>query len=186
VYFLEQGELADAAVRLEGAAVASSPQAPDLRARVQARRQEWQRQARLAPPDRIPPPSAEDPWDEVPGWNRAVPGRVVEDEGGRRLVGHPASPGRASGPARLVRTAEDFARFQRGDVLVAPIASPAWTVLLPLAAGLVTDVGGAASHCSLVAREYAIPAVMATGIATQVIRDGQLIRLDGSRGVVYL
>jgi pyruvate,water dikinase len=60
------------------------------------------------------------------------------------------------------------------------------TVLLPLAAGLATDVSGTASHCSLVAREYVIPAVMATGIATQVIRDGQLIRLDGSRGVVYL
>ena len=73
-----------------------------------------------------------------------------------------------------------------GDILVAVATNPAWTPLFPLAAGVVTETGGGASHCSLVAREYGIPAVMGTGVATQVIRDGQVITVDGAQGLVLL
>jgi len=74
----------------------------------------------------------------------------------------------------------------KGDVLITTAASPALTPLLLLAVGLVTEAGGGASHSSLVARELGVPAVVNTGIATQVIQDGQLVEVDGTRGVVRL
>jgi pyruvate,water dikinase len=71
-----------------------------------------------------------------------------------------------------------------GDVLVAPITTPAWTPLFAMASAIVTDVGGPLSHGSIVAREYGIPAVLGTGVATRRIPDGQLITVDGNAGVV--
>ena len=90
------------------------------------------------------------------------------------------------GPARVITSADEFGRLRKGDILVAVATNPAWTPLFPLASAVVTEVGGGATHCSLVAREYGLPCVMGTGVATQVIRDGQMITVDGTRGVVYL
>ena len=73
-----------------------------------------------------------------------------------------------------------------GDILVAKITTPAWTPLFALAAAVVTDVGGPLSHGSIVAREYHIPAVLGTGVATERIRDQQAITVDGDAGVVRL
>jgi pyruvate,water dikinase len=70
--------------------------------------------------------------------------------------------------------------------LVAPITTPAWTPLFVRAAAVVTDVGGPLSHGSIVAREYGIPAVLGTDTATETIRSGQEITVDGSEGRVYL
>ena len=76
--------------------------------------------------------------------------------------------------------------MRQGDILVAKITTPAWTPLFALAAGVVTDVGGPLSHSSIVAREYQIPAVLGTGVATERIRSGQRITVDGDGGVVTL
>jgi pyruvate,water dikinase len=76
--------------------------------------------------------------------------------------------------------------MQAGDILVAPLTTPAWTPLFVRAAAIVTDVGGPLSHGSIVAREYGIPAVLGTGSATRRIRSGQVITVDGSTGKVYL
>ena len=73
-----------------------------------------------------------------------------------------------------------------GDVLVAPITTPAWTPLFALASAIVTDIGGPLSHSSIVAREYGIPAVLGTGVATRRIRSGQTIRVAGSAGTVTI
>jgi pyruvate,water dikinase len=73
-----------------------------------------------------------------------------------------------------------------GDVLVAVTTTPAWTPLFAMASAVVTDIGGPLSHSSIVAREYGIPAVMATGLATRRIRNGQVITVDGGAGVVLL
>jgi len=73
-----------------------------------------------------------------------------------------------------------------GDILVAVATTPAWTPLFAMASAVVTDMGGALSHSSIVAREYGIPAVMATGIATRLILTGQVITVDGSAGTVIL
>jgi len=71
-------------------------------------------------------------------------------------------------------------------VLVAGTTTPAWTPLFAMASAVVTDIGGPLSHGSIVAREYGIPAVMGTGIATRRIRSGQSITVDGTQGLVEL
>jgi pyruvate,water dikinase len=73
-----------------------------------------------------------------------------------------------------------------GDVLVAGTTTPAWTPLFAMASAVVTDIGGPLSHGSIVAREYGIPAVMGTGVATRRIQSGQVITVDGTKGEVML
>jgi pyruvate,water dikinase len=74
--------------------------------------------------------------------------------------------------------------MQPHEVLVARITTPAWTPLFALASGVVTDVGGPLSHSSIVAREYHIPAVLGTGVATERIATTQQITVDGDAGTV--
>jgi len=76
--------------------------------------------------------------------------------------------------------------LQPGDVLVASITTPAWTTLFAMASAVVTDVGGPLSHSSIVAREYGIPAVLGTNVATRRIPDGARVRVDGEAGTVTL
>ena len=73
-----------------------------------------------------------------------------------------------------------------GNVLVAPMISAAWTPLLAMAAAVVTDIGGVLSHASIVAREYGIPAVIGTGVASRRIADGQIVTVDGNVGRVTI
>jgi rifampicin phosphotransferase len=105
---------------------------------------------------------------------------------GAVLRGFAVSPGRVSAPASVIRSPEDFSRMEPGTVLVCPTTTPAWTPLFSQARGLVTDVGGILAHGSIVAREYGIPAVLGTGIATTRIRSGQTVRVDGDAGTVTL
>ncbi len=76
--------------------------------------------------------------------------------------------------------------MQSGDVLVAPITTPAYTPFFAMASAVVTDVGGPLSHSSIVAREYGIPAVLGTGSATARIKDGDEVAVDGVKGIVLL
>ena len=105
---------------------------------------------------------------------------------GASLKGVAASPGRVTAPARVLNGPEDFDQMKAGDVLVAAITTPAWTPLFARAAAVVTDVGGPLSHGSIVAREYGIPAVLGTGVATKRILSGQIVTVDGSTGIVTL
>lgn len=102
------------------------------------------------------------------------------------VQGVAASPGIVTGTAQVIHGPEDFNRMRPGDVLVAPITTPAWTPLFALAVAVVTDIGGPLSHGSIVAREYGIPAVLGTGSATRRIQSGQVITVDGSAGTVAL
>jgi pyruvate,water dikinase len=104
-----------------------------------------------------------------------------------RLRGIPAAPGRAAGPARIIDDLDDFATVLPGDILVCQRTSPPWTMLFPIIAGLVTNAGsGMLQHSAINAREFGIPAVIGTRVATEVIRPGQQIVVDGARGVVEL
>ena len=100
------------------------------------------------------------------------------------LRGVAGSSGIASGPARIVRDVSEFGKLQPGEVLVAPATNPAWTPLFQRAAAVVVDTGGSASHAAIVAREYGVPAVMGTVNGTKQIHDGQVMQVDGSRGLV--
>lgn len=189
VFFLTRAELLGTRAELPGP---EQPAAGQAQQRVRQRRERWERQRRLSPPLTLGPPEklAEKVLDATVEAVR-VGASASAGAGGRSdadavIVGHPASPGRATGPARLVRGPEDFARFVDGDVLVAQATAPAWTPLFARAAAVVTDGGTLAAHASLIAREYAIPAVVGTGDATARIRDRQMVTVDGSGGVVEL
>jgi pyruvate,water dikinase len=101
-----------------------------------------------------------------------------------RLEGFAASPGVVEGPARVVMHFEDFATVQSGEILVCPYTGTAWTPLFLKIGGVVTDTGGMLTHAAIAAREYSIPAVVGTWNATASIRNGDLIRIDGSAGIV--
>ena len=71
-------------------------------------------------------------------------------------------------------------------MLVAETTAPPWTPLFARAAAIVTDAGGILSHCAIVAREYSIPAVVGIQRATVILRDGQLVEVDGTNGSVRI
>ncbi|WP_433063719.1 PEP-utilizing enzyme [Dactylosporangium sp. CS-033363] len=100
------------------------------------------------------------------------------------VAGVPCSPGRARGPARTLRSPDEFHRFQRGDVLVCRTTDPAWTPLFRLAAAVVTETGGVLSHAAIVAREFGIPAVAGARDATVKLADGVVVTVDGTAGEV--
>jgi pyruvate,water dikinase len=95
-----------------------------------------------------------------------------------------ASPGIASGPVRVLRTPAEGARLQPGQVLVAPMTNPDWVPVLRRAAGLVTDGGGMTCHAAIVSRELGVPCIVGARNATEVLRDGTLVTIDGARGTV--
>jgi len=154
----------------------------ELRDTVQRRRDEWQRQRRLVAPLEL---------GHAPRLLRAllssaVPGARRTDLAPNVLIGHGASPGRATGRVRIVNSVADFDAFEQGEVLVARATAPAWTPLFERAAAVVTDGGTLAAHASLVAREYGIPAVVGTSDATRRLRTGQVVTVDGSAGTVEI
>ncbi len=120
---------------------------------------------------------------------RIVNGRWQEERfaataPGKRLRGVGASSGVEQGRVRIVRGEHEFDKVRPGDILVSPYTTPAWTPLFVTAVAVVTETGGVSSHAAIVAREYGIPAVMAVAGATRILEDGELILVDGSRGLV--
>jgi len=167
IFYLHRGEVTDAL------------RAPcDWRARVNERRSDHARWQTLQPPPRLgaPPPNA-------PVASR-FGGPVNLENTADTLRGVGACIGVARGPARVVLSPNDFAKVQPNDILVCPASNPTWVPLFGIIAGLVTNTGGVLSHAAVVAREFGVPAVVGTGNATHVIRDGQLIEVDGSACVV--
>jgi phosphohistidine swiveling domain-containing protein len=100
------------------------------------------------------------------------------------VVGKPVSRGRIEGTVRVVRRLEEAESLKPGEILVAPITDVGWTPYFAIIGGLVTDVGSAVSHGAVVAREYGLPAVLNTGNATEILRDGERVILDGDRGTI--
>ena len=100
------------------------------------------------------------------------------------LRGTPASTGRVTGTARIVHSEADFHLLEPGDIVVCPGTRPSWSVIFPMIGGLVADAGGSLSHPAIIAREYGIPAVVAAVGATETIRDGDVITVDGREGTV--
>jgi pyruvate,water dikinase len=129
------------------------------------------------------PPSAGDVPPMVAKFY-GTPGTASHD--GDVLRGTGASAGTATGVARIIRGSADFERLGGGDVLVCTTTTPAWTAVFSSIAGLVTDSGGILSHAAVVAREYRLPAVVGTDVATDVIPDGATIRVDGATGEVRI
>jgi pyruvate,water dikinase len=102
------------------------------------------------------------------------------------MVGQPASPGLAQGPARVVLEASELFHFKAGDVLVCDAVDPSMTFVAPLAAGIVERRGGMLIHGSIIAREYGIPCVTGVPQATALIHNGELVTVDGYLGIVII
>ena len=118
-------------------------------------------------------------WETALEETREVP---ASEDGA--LAGVGASGGRATGRVRVVRDEAELSRLQPGEVLVCPSTHSTWALVFSRAAALVTDHGGMLSHPAIVAREYGIPAVVGTGMATSSLVDGQVVCVDGSAGRV--
>jgi phosphohistidine swiveling domain-containing protein len=121
----------------------------------------------------------------LPDLNDRIPPRQAERQHCLKMT-PPALLPEKSKWACVLFGPEEFHLMRPGDVLVAVTTTPAWTPLFAMASAVVTDIGGPLSHSSIVAREYGIPAVMATGSATRRIQTGQIISVDGSKGLVTL
>lgn len=113
-------------------------------------------------------------------------GTRVESTEANVLRGTGASQGIIRGPARVAVSNADFPRIRPGDIIVCPSSNPSWVPVFTVAGGLVTNTGGVLSHAAVVAREFALPAVVGVADATRTIRDGQIIEIDGTLGTVRL
>ena len=153
---------------------------PAARVDVADRRSTREEQARLMPPLLVGRmnPLLKKLFDGMSGVLGAAPSDTAI------VSGTPASPGRASGAVRVIRSPEQFDELEPGEILVATLTAPAWTPLFARAAAVVTDVGSPAAHASIIAREYGIPAVVGCGDATARLRTGMRVTVDGTTGNV--
>ncbi len=113
-------------------------------------------------------------------------GDIILGIHGRLLHGIGASAGIAEGKVKVLRNLQDIGKIERQTILVVPYTDSGWAPLLARAGGIISQVGGRLSHGAIVAREYGIPAVMDVHNATKLLRDGQRVRIDGSRGIVEI
>jgi phosphohistidine swiveling domain-containing protein len=169
VYWLEASEADMLATCLEKREVLKN-----FTAEVENRKAKWQAMRHIIPPNTLPQKT----------WMSKF--YADNEQKGNTIKGLGASAGKVTARACIMLGPEDFNKMQSGDVIVAGITTPAWTPLFARASAIVTDIGGPLSHSSIVAREYGIPAVLATGVGTRRIRDGQTITVDGSAGTVIL
>jgi pyruvate,water dikinase len=146
----------------------------DFSSEVENRKVIWQAMRQIVPPNTLPQKT----------WMSKF--YANNEQSSSTIKGLGASAGRVTARACVMLGPEDFNKMQSGDVIVAGITTPAWTPLFARASAIVTDIGGPLSHSSIVAREYGIPAVLATGVGTRRIRDGQSITVDGGAGIVSL
>jgi pyruvate,water dikinase len=119
--------------------------------------------------------------------DKAIAGKTAPRTGegrSRFLKGFAVSPGSYEGPVRIVRSEDDLAKVQQGEVLVAVSTGPTFNLVLPLIGALVTERGGVLSHAAIVSREYGLPGVVGCVGATTLLRDGQRVRVDGETGEV--
>jgi pyruvate,water dikinase len=100
------------------------------------------------------------------------------------IRGLAASPGTVEGTARVVMRVEDLDELVDGEILVCPLTAPSWSIVFARIAAAVSDGGGIMSHAAIVSREYGLPAVVATGVGTQVIKTGDRLAVNGNAGTV--
>jgi pyruvate,water dikinase len=107
-------------------------------------------------------------------------GTITDDQ----ILGRPASRGVVEGIVRVAKSIQDAREVQRGEILVAPVTDVGWTPYFTVIGALVTDIGSSVSHGAVVAREYGLPCVVNTLVATQVLKTGDRVRVDGDRGLI--
>jgi pyruvate,water dikinase len=148
---------------------------------------EWTPPAALGtPPDVVTEPFTIVLWGVTNDVLQSWLGGEEEGSDPNVIQGSPGSSGIAEGKARVLKTVDQLADLQEGEILIATTTSPSWAPAFVKIAGVVTDVGGPMCHAAIVCREYGIPTVVGTGKGTQVIKTGDLIRIEGDTGKVTI
>jgi pyruvate, water dikinase len=111
---------------------------------------------------------------------------AAEGSDSDEIHGYAASPGVVEGVARVLTSVNEIGQVQDGEILVCAVTAPSWAPVFGKIKAAVSDIGGTMSHAAIVAREYGMPAVVGTGHATKRIKTGQVVRVDGDRGVVRI
>ena len=161
-------------------------QGKDFRSLVSEHKTEMAKWAEIVPPPvlgTMPPPSG-DPLEDGLFRMFGMPPEPSRDPA--VIQGIPASPGTVKGRAKVVRTLAEASKLEKGDVLVCEMTMPPWTPLFSTASAVVADTGGILSHCAIVSREYRMPCVVGTLMGTAVIKDGMMLTVDGSKGIVRI
>jgi len=156
------------------------------RKRIVEKLKEWNPPPALGPiPPAINDPALQMLWgitsETLESWSA-----TVEAGHEKEIVGFAASPGVVEGIARVLRNVNDIGQIREGEILVCPVTAPSWGPVFGKIRAAVSDIGGTMSHAAIVAREYGLPAVVGTGQATQRIKTGQRLRVDGNRGIVLI
>nr|WP_243405947.1 PEP-utilizing enzyme [Priestia megaterium] len=102
------------------------------------------------------------------------------------IKGLASSSGTYTGKVKVISNTKEFSKLEKGDVLVCKTTTPLWTTLFQTAGAVITDAGGILSHSAIIAREYEIPAVVGTKISTDKLKDGDMVMVDGTNGIVTL
>lgn len=102
----------------------------------------------------------------------------------QELTGRPASMGKAKGIVRIINKVEDFNKFKKGEILVTSMTRPEFVPIMEKAAAIVTDEGGITCHAAIVSREFGIPCIVGTEIATKVLKNGDVVEIDANEGIV--
>jgi pyruvate,water dikinase len=157
----------------------------ERRREIHAKLSEWKPPKALGePPEVITEPFTIMLWgitsESVDNWLGS------EDAKENELSGMAASPGLVEGLARIIHDPDEVGDLEQGEILVASITAPSWAPVFPKIQACVTDIGGMMSHAAIVCREYGVPAVTGTGFATDKIKTGDRIRVDGSTGTVTI
>ncbi|HID62585.1 MAG TPA: hypothetical protein EYP49_07595, partial [Anaerolineae bacterium] len=162
--------------------------------KAQKRKQILEAAAKWAPPPAlgVPPEEVAEPFtvmlwgvttDKVQDWLKGV---EVRPEEVTELKGFASSAGIVEGKARVLKLLEEIVTLEPGDIMVVGNTNPAWAPVFSKIKAAVTDIGGITSHAAIVCREYGVPAVTGTGVATSVIQTGDIIKVDGDRGIVTI
>ena len=162
------------------------PSLIDAKAVVAERRRVRAEQQKIRPPDFIGTATEDQlafPYLNLWGFPEKL---QYDTEAKGKVEGLAVSPGVVEGVAKVVFSPEEFDQVKQGDILVCQMTNPAWTPLFAIISGIVCDAGGMVAHPAVMAREFGIPGVTGTGVATREIKTGDRIRVDGSQGVVEI
>jgi len=136
------------------------------------------------PPEEVVEPFTVMLWgitsDKVEEWLKGA------DLSGNEIKGFASSSGVVEGPARVIKLSKDIVDLKPGEILVCPSTNPSWAPVFTTIKAAVTDIGGLTCHASIVSREYGLPSVTGTGVATAMIKTGDIIKVDGTMGVVTI
>jgi pyruvate,water dikinase len=161
----------------------------DKRKKILKAASEWKPTPALGvPPEEVAEPFTIMLWgvttDKVKEWLKGI--GAPEGEEVSELKGFASSAGVVEGPARVLKRLKDIVGLQPGEILVCPSTNPSWAPVFTQIKAAVTDIGGLTSHAAIVCREYGVPSVTGTGVATSVIKTGDIINVDGDTGVVTI